>query len=289
MQRLPISSALAISLLCSSALLKAGPQEPNQTPPAPVPSLTTYQDPPDGLKKFAGEIIGAMESKDSIRASALFSTLEIPDHGAWFVKMFGPAEGPRLDAKYAEMLPEEAGRIKGCFQHALAGGKTDVELGVVAFPSSGPGHAIVEAMVQPFLIFSVSGRNPKEKSSELIGYFVDAGDGFRSIDESVFQALSTASSLHIPPFHYVERGKLIHQVAPIYPHEAKAKHIEGEVVLRGIIGKDGKLEGITPVGGEPLLIQSAVKAARQWEYQPTLFDGAPVDVNTTITVQFNLR
>jgi protein TonB len=42
------------------------------------------------------------------------------------------------------------------------------------------------------------------------------------------------------------------------------------------------------VSGPPLLMKSAMDAVRQWRYKPTLLNGEPVDVDTTISVVFTL-
>jgi protein TonB len=42
------------------------------------------------------------------------------------------------------------------------------------------------------------------------------------------------------------------------------------------------------VSGHPLLVQSALDAVRQWRYQPTLLNGEPVEVDTTVDVVFSL-
>jgi protein TonB len=41
--------------------------------------------------------------------------------------------------------------------------------------------------------------------------------------------------------------------------------------------------------GHPLLVQAALDAVRQWRYQPTLLNGEPVEVDTTIDVVFSLN
>jgi TonB family protein len=290
MRRLPVSSALAISLLCFSTPVMAAPQETNQTPPAPAIPASTYPDSPDGVKKFVGDIFAAMESGDNEKASALLSSLSIPDHTAWFVKMFVPEEAPRLDAKYADVLPDEASKIRGLFEYALVrGGRTEVEASVVGYPVAGPlGRAIAEAMVQPFSIYSVTAGDPNAKSLTLIGDFVYVDGGFRFIDTNVFQALSTAPPMRVQVGGIVEAGRLIHSIPPTYPPDAKAQHIEGDVVLHAIIGKDGTIKELTRVTGDPLLISSAIDAVRQWQYRPYLLNGAPVEVDTTITFHFRL-
>jgi TonB family protein len=81
---------------------------------------------------------------------------------------------------------------------------------------------------------------------------------------------------------------LIRRVPPVYPQEAKAAHIEGTVRFTATIGKDGRILDLQVVSGHPLLAKSALAAVRQWEYKPTLLNGQPVEIITTIDVNFNL-
>ena len=60
------------------------------------------------------------------------------------------------------------------------------------------------------------------------------------------------------------------------------------VRLQAIIGKDGSIEQLEVISGHPLLQQAALDAVRQWVYQPTLLEGKPVEVDTTIDVAFQL-
>ncbi len=86
----------------------------------------------------------------------------------------------------------------------------------------------------------------------------------------------------------VEAAKLIRMVRPIYPSIARQARIQGTVVLTAIIGEDGRVEMLHYVSGPPLLVQAALDAVRQWRYAPTLLNGRPVSVETTITVVFTL-
>ena len=71
---------------------------------------------------------------------------------------------------------------------------------------------------------------------------------------------------------------LVHQVQPVYPSEAKKKHVEGSVLLDAVIGKDGTITDLKYISGPPLLMKSAMDAVRQWVYKPTLLKGEPVEV-----------
>jgi len=86
----------------------------------------------------------------------------------------------------------------------------------------------------------------------------------------------------------VAQANLIRQVTPVYPPIAKTAHISGTVLLHAIIGKDGTVQDLQYVSGPPLLMKSAMDAVRQWRYKPTLLNGEPVDVDTTISVVFTL-
>jgi protein TonB len=85
-----------------------------------------------------------------------------------------------------------------------------------------------------------------------------------------------------------QAGKLIRQPRPMYPTEAKAARIQGVVRLMAIIGKDGTVQKLEVISGDPLLVGSALEAVRQWVYTPTLLNGEPVDVQTVIDVNYTL-
>jgi protein TonB len=86
----------------------------------------------------------------------------------------------------------------------------------------------------------------------------------------------------------VQAAKLVRKPIPIYPALAKQARIQGTVRFNAIIGTDGTIRNLQLVTGHPLLVPSATEAVRQWAYQPTLLNGEPVEVSTTIDVNFTL-
>ncbi|HKE24165.1 MAG TPA: M56 family metallopeptidase [Bryobacteraceae bacterium] len=82
--------------------------------------------------------------------------------------------------------------------------------------------------------------------------------------------------------------KLVTQTPPVYPPLAKQARISGTVELSAIIGTDGHVVNLSVVKGHPLLVQSSLDAVKDWVYQPTLLNGQPVQVQTTIDVNFTL-
>ena len=82
---------------------------------------------------------------------------------------------------------------------------------------------------------------------------------------------------------------LVNRVQPVYPPLARQTRISGTVRLHAIIGKDGSVQQLEVIQGHPLLVQAALDAVRQWRYRPTLLNGEPVEVDTTIDVIFSLN
>lgn len=88
----------------------------------------------------------------------------------------------------------------------------------------------------------------------------------------------------------VTQGMIIHKVQPAYPQMAKIARVQGPVVLAAIIGKDGTIQNLHVVSSaSPLLNQAAIDAVKEWRYKPYILNGEPVEVETTIQVNFTLN
>src|SRR6266576_2907421 len=88
----------------------------------------------------------------------------------------------------------------------------------------------------------------------------------------------------------VEAAKLITKVQPIYPESAKAAGAQGSVLLHAVVSKDGRPYSLQVLHSQvnPDLARAAVEAVSQWRYEPTLLNGEPVEIDTTIQVNFKL-
>ena len=86
----------------------------------------------------------------------------------------------------------------------------------------------------------------------------------------------------------VQAQNIISKVAPVYPPEAKQAGTQGTVQLSVVVGTDGKVESLNALSGPDVLVQAAVEAVKQWVYKPTLLNGQPVEVLTTVDVNFTL-
>lgn len=119
-------------------------------------------------------------------------------------------------------------------------------------------------------------------------------DGARGVDKSIGDSPAAAPpQVHTAPArpvivsHWAE-GNLIFRVQPAYPTLAKQARIQGTVELRAIISRTGTIENLTVLSGHPMLVKAALDAVRQWRYRPYLLNGDPVEVETSVTVNFVL-
>jgi bla regulator protein BlaR1 len=81
---------------------------------------------------------------------------------------------------------------------------------------------------------------------------------------------------------------VVKKVQPQYPESARKARIQGEVILRAIIGKEGDVENLQVVSGPRELAPAALDAVRQWKYRPYMKEGQAVEVKTEIDVNFTL-
>jgi protein TonB len=86
----------------------------------------------------------------------------------------------------------------------------------------------------------------------------------------------------------IDPAKILNRVQPIYPPLARQTRTQGTVLLEAVIGKTGLLERLRVISGHPLLVPAALEAVNQWRYRPTVLNGEPVEVITTIEVHFTL-
>ena len=86
----------------------------------------------------------------------------------------------------------------------------------------------------------------------------------------------------------VTSGLLISKVQPTYPPIAKAARLQGTVVLQAVISKQGTIENLKVISGPPMLYQSAIDAVSRWRYRPYILNGEPVEVETQVSVVYNL-
>jgi periplasmic protein TonB len=115
---------------------------------------------------------------------------------------------------------------------------------------------------------------------------VPGGDPFSHAPSAAPRVVHPQGLVHVSTG--VAAGMAISTPPPIYPAIARAARMEGTVILQATISKSGTIEGLHVVSGPPMLRQAALDAVQQWRYRPYLLNGEPVEVETTINVNFVL-
>lgn len=86
----------------------------------------------------------------------------------------------------------------------------------------------------------------------------------------------------------VAQSYLAEKVQPTYPEEGRRNHIQGNVVMKAVITQTGEVKELTVISGDPALVPAAVEAVKQWRYRPYKLNGEAIEVETQVTVAFQL-
>jgi TonB family protein len=87
----------------------------------------------------------------------------------------------------------------------------------------------------------------------------------------------------------VSAGSTLTSVPPVYPEGARSRRVSGIVVLSAVIGEDGRIHSLKALSSpEEDFTKAALTAVQQWTYKPYLVDGKPVEVDTVVTVNFEI-
>jgi len=252
---------------------------------------TSYPESAEGLRQFLNELFVVIKSGDAQKPSQLLASLAIPNHNEWFIKTFGAAEGPRLEAKYVDLQPKTADSLKAKIVGAAKEGKTVVTIRVFQKPQDTRApliDAVLKGMAAPIPIYNASSNSQSGVGvAAFLGYFVYIDGGFRNLDWQVLQALSTAPPMRVKVGN-ARTLKLTHSQAPVYPELARERHIQGLVALHVIISRQGAVQQVEVIKGNPLLVPAAIDAAKVWRYEPTMIDDTAVEVDTELDIIFAL-
>lgn len=94
---------------------------------------------------------------------------------------------------------------------------------------------------------------------------------------------------HAVPTSVMMEGNLQHRVEPRYPAIAVQMGLQGTVIIKALISREGTVEHPQVISGQPFLATAAMDAVKQWRYRPYYLNGQPVEVETEITVNFVLN
>ena len=83
-------------------------------------------------------------------------------------------------------------------------------------------------------------------------------------------------------------GDPVYRVDPIYPQRAIDRHLEGTVVLSAVVDKEGRVQTVRVISGDPMFRAPAINAVKHWRYNPTVINGEAIEAETQVTLDFIL-
>ena len=185
---------------------------------------------------------------------------------------------PTAPAAAATAGPSQPSVLQSALQGTATPPPTDTPEQKTSGPASQPGQAS-----QPAGASQSAGNEPDSSRKTITDRAVAQTQ--QAIADGV-SSIESAGAVRVNPS--VMDENLIVQRVPAYPESAKLSGVQGDVVMQALISKEGTVKRVHVVEGDSRLRTAAEKAVYKWRYRPYVLHGRPVEVATTVTVNFNL-
>jgi TonB family protein len=274
-----------LTLLCGIVLRSSSAQE--------VPA--TVANSAEGLQSQIGTILESAKNhhskkkQDSKTFDDLINDLRIPENSNWLASKFGGDLGTKLATEYSRSWDSFQDALTRSFLDAVES-KPKQTL-VTVFGSSRFDQANMTSIQQgaesSLTLYEITLLTGRGKES-VPGLYVYTDGAFRALNWATLYQVPNVKPMRIRIGGNVLQARLVHQVNPVPPSDAIKNHVQGTVQLHVVIDINGNVKQVDVVSGPPDLTTAAVDAVKQWRYQPTLLNGDPVEVDTTVSVSFAL-
>jgi TonB family protein len=251
----------------------------------------------EGFRAQFNAIVHAGCSGESEAEAKQIEQLRLPHAAAWFEHNFDPAEASKLTIRYEQLAADYSGSVEKTIRNVC---ETDGAEIVISQANSPAGTKVASGFklsaTRPIaelplfrfrFTLRIHGADNLSWAETFVyeqGLFRFVGGGTRAFwewEEGAGPGIFKNGHSH-------QALSLIYQVAPVYPPDAKAQHIEGVVVIRALIDKQGNVKKMEVIQGHPLLVDAARDAVMQWRYKPATIGGQPAEADTNIRVEFRL-
>jgi TonB family protein len=263
-----------------------------------------YPNSESGLKHLIQDALAAVKANDQTRLAELTSSMVLPSPEEWFLNVFGPEWGAVYAKLYAQNQGHAAANLANIFSDAVA---QKFSIGEVRqfksscdFSADQDEYPMLAARVEPEPFNVVRFTKGNEVRTLRFIAYVDGGFrflGLLRVPADLYPGMAKTMGLKpgaerpsdpVVVAEDVERAKKIHDVAPLYPIEARMSHVEGKVVLHSIIETDGSVGDVRVMRGQCPFAVATVIAVKQWKFSPTVADGVAVRTSTIWEVNFHL-
>jgi TonB family protein len=260
---------------------------------------------PQSNEEFRAQVAAIVQSYregDTTKGRQLIEQFRLPNALGWFSEHLNPEQGADFASRYERLY----GSFAESFEHtveaivATHGAElgTNLDIGENENPTSvlRPGaklSGIVSSKPVSFFVCAFQITIRKTPTTSWGDTYVHQDGAFRFLGFGgwPFWVWQNGTEGGAPKGgHFSTPPILISRVDPVYPPEASAKKIEGVVVLRIRIDKDGRVNKVEVVSGDPLLSQAALDAVRKWRYKPGTLGAVTLNESEIIgNVNFSLH
>jgi TonB family protein len=248
--------------------------------------LRAYPNTDAGLTAQIEDACAASHAQGSQQIHSMLDRFALPNPDEWLQKAVGE--------KYREISGQYAGKLAS-YQSMLTekcSPDTNPErpkieaVKLIGQQAQPPSVAVAPEVHEQLQAFRFVLHTAKARVEWATTFVYESG-AFRYIGDGAYPFWEVKRAVTVGKD--VQAATLIHQVPPDYPDAWKKDGIQGTVHLRATIAKDGSVQDVTVIDGDARLAKSAQKAVKEWRYKPTMLNGQPVEVHTTIAVVFALN
>lgn len=245
----------------------------------PAAATIAYPNKSEGLRELLDNMLAAAKKGEKEQLQSMIRELEIPNYETWFTKNFGQEKGESWAEPYGRWLTRDENQFEDLMMRLA---HMDGEF-VVEKMDTAKRYDLLNGPLDGYIARWNVSAAAKGKELVTIADFFFVEGRFRWDSTAQYFPFQT------PTKRSIVMAKVVRKVQPEYPAEAREKRIEGTVKLQVIVQKDGSVTVQNVLEGDPLLSPAAIEAVRKWHYEPTLLDGQPIDMQTTVEVTFTLK
>lgn len=267
--------------------------------------LQAFPEAVEGLKSQMETLLLAAEQGDSEVLLAQTKNLVMASPEEWFREVFGTIRGTYFAEQYQQIASRVPEILAQELHQAVSVKLTRVE--VKQFKErcemtlTSQEYPALRAMIKVASLYRVQFLDRSGQRGKVLRFLVYRDGAFRYVGslqiapedyplggvevKSDSQAQRSPMRIEAP----VQQSRRVESDRPRYPDRAKAMRIQGTVRFLALIDREGNVKHLELVEGHCWLVDAAEKALRRWRYTPTLVDGQPVEVITTLQVVYTLR
>jgi len=280
--------AILAAVMCCLTLSSANAQSAAQK---------TYPGTARGLEQLMKELFELAKRGDLQELELRAGQLVLTDPDAWFETMFGPLSGRDFSLHYSSLRGDLPKRIALSLHDFAQRKLNDIEANRFA-SGCRPLPTDEQYRLLQFRLTNESLYDVRFLDSSLRGqalwFFAYVDGTFRYIGRPppaenplVNVPLKTAQRIRVGGD--VQQAQLIRPINPEYPPDARARKLQGTVRLHVLISTEGDIARLVVISGQCYLAEAALRAVRKWRYRPTLLNGQPVEVVTSVEIKFILK